>query len=572
METAAHATGMVRALPDWSAVPSDSEEDRLFFNGRLAYFGKVTFLMSAGFLGIGLVMTAILASPRTVLGRLTSTDDLGHIFAFSVSAVQWALCRSGRRSPRALNVIDAGGVVLAAIGYACMPLGEHVKNFAQIMVVVPATMITVVLRSIVLPGTQRRTFWISTAACLPMLAVAYYVARYHLNFPAALARAYTIQGSLWAVLIVAVSTLASRVIYGLQQRVRDAAEVGQYTLEEKIGEGGMGVVYRARHVLLRRSTAVKLLPPDRTGAQNLARFEREVQQTSRLTHPNTVAIYDYGHTADGIFYYAMEYLDGLTLEQLVQHDGPQPPARVAHLLRQACGALAEAHDAGLIHRDVKPANLMLCVRGGIADHLKVLDFGLVKELAKGNDAPELSTTGTFLGTPLYIAPEAITHPNQVDGRADLYALGAVGYFLLTGTPPFHGVTLIEICSKHLHAAPQPPSARSGQPVPPALDALILRCLAKRPEDRPASAAALAEALEAAPGVPAWTAAEARRWWQERGGPVTRAVAAARRDETATTPGQRTVAVDIGVRHQQAPPRPAAAIVPRADAGRPAGTG
>jgi serine/threonine-protein kinase len=391
----------------------------------------------------------------------------------------------------------------------------------------------------VIPGTSRRNLWVSIAACVPVLISVYvFTPRPH-TLPA------TFNMALWTAIIVATATLASGVIHGLQQRVRDAAEVGQYTLEEKIGEGGMGVVYRARHLFLRRPTAVKLLPPARAGAETLARFEREVQQTSRLTHPNTVAIYDYGHTADGVFYYAMEFLDGVSLEQLVQHDGPQPPGRVVRILRQVCGALAEAHEAGLIHRDVKPANLLLCVRGGIPDLVKVLDFGLVKEV--GGDSPELSTAGAFVGTPLYSAPEGISRPDQVDARSDLYALGAVAYFLLTATPPFGGATLVEVCSKHLHAAPDSPSARLGRPLPPALEALVLRCLAKRPDDRPPSAAALAEALDDCPDVPPWTDAAARAWWADRGAAIKEALAQARRGQRPTGEGQRTVMVDLGER-------------------------
>jgi serine/threonine-protein kinase len=301
------------------------------------------------------------------------------------------------------------------------------------------------------------------------------------------------------------------VIFGLRQKVREARHPGQYTLEDKLGEGGMGVVYRARHAMLRRPTAVKLLPFEKAGEHGLQRFEREVQLTSQLSHPNTVAIYDYGRTPDRIFYYAMEYLEGITLERLVDEHGPQPPARVAHVLRQITGSLGEAHGVGLIHRDVKPANVILCERGGVLDVAKVVDFGLVRDL----EAPQGATlTGlnTITGTPLYLAPEAITDPPSVDARSDLYAVGAVAYFMLTGRNVFEGATLIEVCSHHLHTAPVPPSQRVGHALPPKLEALVMACLEKDPRRRPQSAQQVADSLLACDDLGSWADADARKWW------------------------------------------------------------
>jgi serine/threonine-protein kinase len=283
-------------------------------------------------------------------------------------------------------------------------------------------------------------------------------------------------------------------------------------LHEKIGEGGMGVVFRATHALLHRPAAVKLLAAGHDNPESLERFEREAELTSRLSHPNTVSVYDFGRTESGTPFYAMEYLDGLDLETLVERHGPQDPRRVAHLLAQLAGALAEAHGIGLIHRDVKPANVMLCERGGAHDVVKVLDFGLTKELgATGLDA---SDGGRVVGTPLYLPPEAVVAPERVDARSDLYAVGAVGYFLLTGAPPFAGGTIAEVCAHHLHTEPLAPSRR-GFRVPRALEALILRCLAKSPEDRPESADALrAELLELGA---TWTDADAQSFWAEHHG-------------------------------------------------------
>ncbi len=296
----------------------------------------------------------------------------------------------------------------------------------------------------------------------------------------------------------------------LQRAVLEARHLGQYTLEEKLGAGGMGTVYRARHAMLRRPTAVKLLNVDKTTGAAVARFERKVQITSGLTHPNTVAIFDYGRTPEGIFYYAMEFLDGTNLDDLVGRSGPLPEGRVVFLLRQICGSLAEAHTLGMVHRDVKPANIFLTCRGGLYDFVKVLDFGLVKTTSA--DEAGLTAANAVTGTPLYLSPEAVNHPEQVDARSDVYAIGAVGYFLLTGTPVFTGASIMEICLKHVQATPEPPSTRLGKPMNRALEDLVLRCLSKSPADRPASAGVLLQELEGCVIDAPWTAEHAAAWW------------------------------------------------------------
>jgi CHASE1-domain containing sensor protein len=326
--------------------------------------------------------------------------------------------------------------------------------------------------------------------------------------------------------LLAFGLAALQTIRGLRAHIRETQQLGQYTLLERLGEGGMGVVYKARHAMLRRPTAIKLLQgPDQDPLQ-LARFEREVQLTSELSHPNTIAIYDYGRTPAGVFYYAMEYIEGLTLEQLVEQEGPLPAARVVHLLRQVASALTEAHAAGLIHRDIKPANVMLCQKGGVPDFIKVMDFGLVKDIGtpRGANSPRpltLSASAALLGTPSYLAPEAISTPAELDARADLYALGAVAYFLLAGVPVFTGQTIMEVCGHHLYTAPRPPSELA--PVPASLEALVLRCLAKNASQRFASAAALLGALSELHDTGSWTEADARSWWQARGDTLLRAL-------------------------------------------------
>jgi hypothetical protein len=307
----------------------------------------------------------------------------------------------------------------------------------------------------------------------------------------------------------------SRQHRALQKATLAARHLGQYALEEKLGAGGMGTVYRARHAMLRRPTAVKLLDVDKMSNAAIARFEREVQLTGALTHPNTVAIFDYGRTPDGIFYYAMEYLDGMNLDELVKRFGPLPETRTVFILRQVCGALAEAHAAGLVHRDVKPANIFLTSRGGMYDFAKVLDFGLVKALDV-EDTANLTSANVMTGTPLYASPEAVIHPDQVDVGADVYAVGAVGYFLLTGTPVFTGDSVVEICMKHVKATPESPSVRSGRSVSCDLEKLLLRCLAKTPSDRPSDAADLLKQLDACTIDGEWTAIDATAWWAVRG--------------------------------------------------------
>jgi serine/threonine-protein kinase len=346
------------------------------------------------------------------------------------------------------------------------------------------------------------------------------------------------------------STLAAALAYAfsavlrLRRQVKAARRLGQYTLVEKLGEGGMGTVYRAHHALLRRPTAIKLLDPARSSPAAIARFESEVQLTSALAHPNTVTVYDYGHSPEGVFYYAMEYIDGITLQELVDADGPQPPGRVVAIVVQICAALAEAHAIGLVHRDVKPANVMLCNRAGVADFVKVFDFGLVKDLTSGQSR-ELSQQAVLIGTPLYVAPEVALRTERIDARADIYALGAVAYFLLTGTAVFGGTTAIEVCMKHVTEPPEPPSSRLGQKVDPALEALVMKCLAKEPSDRPVSAQELARALDAL-DLPAWTQSDAEAWWEVRGESFTE-IRRAARIGTLRPPVDRTLEVDRGRR-------------------------
>jgi len=312
----------------------------------------------------------------------------------------------------------------------------------------------------------------------------------------------------------------SIVVARLRSRVEQVRQLGRYRVEKKLGQGGMGTVYLARHALLRRPTAIKILEGTDEGGstgstvegEHVTRFEREVQVTSSLTHPNTIQIYDFGAAPDGSFYYAMEYVGGLTLQTLIASDGPQPEARVLHLMRQIAGSLAEAHSANLIHRDLKPSNIMLCERGGMVDFVKVLDFGLVRMM--GSDQLGLTSTQALTGTPLYMPPEAVENPKDIDARADVYQLGAVAYFLLTGRPPFEGATVVDVLAKHMRERPDLPSDVLGHALSPDLERIVMRCLEKDPAARYDDANALVEAFESCAVEGSWAQPEARDWWRQ----------------------------------------------------------
>jgi serine/threonine-protein kinase len=292
-------------------------------------------------------------------------------------------------------------------------------------------------------------------------------------------------------------------------RVVSPLRLGAYALQRKIGEGGQGVVYQARHADSRRLLAIKLMAGDCSNAR-VRRFEREGRLTAGLSHPNTVTIYDQGRTPEGVSYYAMELLDGLTLAELVERHGPLPAGRAIHILLQLSAALEAAHARGLVHRDIKPANVYVCARDYPPDFVKLLDFGLVREVDAGSD-PAVSGANALVGTPLFLSPEAITLPDQVDARADIYGVGAVAYFLLTGRTPFQGRNAVEVCAHHLHTVPEAPSRYAA--VPADLERLILACLAKDRAERPANARALLRALERCEARGSWQAADAERWWE-----------------------------------------------------------
>ena len=369
------------------------------------------------------------------------------------------------------------------------------------------------------PETLRRTVAIVAGLALTALGVTLYMAlgdplyRPHAGAMLALM-------TFWMLVASTIAVFGSYKLAELRQQVDEARRLGSYRLLRRIGAGAMGEVFLAEHLLLKQPCAIKLLRPElAANTLTMQRFEREVHAVSRLTSWNTVRIYDYGYADDGTFYYAMEYLPGFTLEALVRRFGQLPPARAIHMLRQLCAALREAHGMGLVHRDIKPANVIACVRGGESDVAKLLDFGTVREVGAGGDT--VTVDGSVLGTPAYMSPEQVHGEATLDGRSDIYSVGALGYYLLTGTPPFERDSPVKVLVAHVNETPDVVRLRRPE-VAADLDAVIMRCLAKRPAQRFPDAAALDAALAACADAGRWDATAADAWWDVHGREVSAA--------------------------------------------------
>ncbi|MGQ0547431.1 MAG: serine/threonine protein kinase [Betaproteobacteria bacterium] len=321
-------------------------------------------------------------------------------------------------------------------------------------------------------------------------------------------------GVVFSALVIAVfAALASTLsVLRLRRQLGHGRKLGPYRLTKRIGEGGVAAIYLAEHDLLKRPTAVKLMKPARMTEVLIARFEREVQLASSLSHPNTIEIFDYGRTRDGLLYYAMEYLDGLTVSEVLARDGAVPVARTVHILRQVCAALAEAHGKGIVHRDISPDNIMVCRHGGQFDFVKVLDYGLVKQMDPKQVTRDLTHGLRIVGTPLYMAPERLRDPSDVDPRADIYAVGAVAYIMLTGRRMFAATDDLALTSQVLNESPLPLAEAASQPLPSDLEHLVMSCLAKRREHRTQRVADLGEAFDALAAEYRWTQADAEAWW------------------------------------------------------------
>jgi serine/threonine protein kinase len=500
--------------------PSTSAEDTEFLRERVASMGRL-----GASLALFMFMVAV-AIDLVEDGRVAweKPAKAWHLIGILLMMQVWLINRKFRLSERNVRILEGLGVVGATSAFTIMSCSMAQAQSPHLTALLAATLLAV-SRAIYVPCRPMQTFQIGILQGLPLVASVVFSLR---NTPIesiqelsqslgadSSADVAGIIGAVtagWWIASMSLATAATQVIYGLRRRVKEIRKLGQYTLEEKLGEGGMGEVYRASHSMLRRPTAVKLLAAKRISIDDVQRFESEVQLTASLTHPNTITVFDYGRTPEDVFYYAMEFIDGATLSEVVEVDGAQNVARVIHILHDVLAALVEAHGIGLVHRDIKPANIMLCRQGGKEDFTKVLDFGLVMTIDQEKSG---SSDPGVLGTPLYMAPESFFSPGDIDARTDLYAVGAVGYFLLTGNHVFPSETVGEVARRHQEETPQLPSERLGEPVAPDVELFLLRLLAKSREDRPQSAAeALSELRKIA--VSDWTDDQANKWWQHFG--------------------------------------------------------
>jgi serine/threonine-protein kinase len=469
------------------------------------------------FANVGMGVGSRLLGAHLGLPPPSGTVLFAEIAAVAASLGIFALTRRTDQDPAELLdrglVYEVGMGFLIAVAYHCWPAppGQMPKGWSPVAV-------WLVAFALLVPATRGKNF-LATVATALMDPLGLMVS-FALGSPAPPA---LVVASMFlpTAIAAAAAVVGSRVVSELSEQAGRAQELGSYRLVSLLGRGGMGEVWRAEHRMLARDAAIKLVRggTDHSGRELMARFEREAKVTAGLRSPHTVQLYDFGRSDDGAFYYVMELLDGFALDEIVRRFGPLAPGRVVHVMRQVCHSLAEAHAAGLVHRDIKPGNIFLGRYGGDPDFVKVLDFGLVKTLAASG--ADLTQTGLIAGTPAYMPPE-MALGRAVDGRTDLYALGAVGYTLLTGLPVFERATALETIHDHASTIPIPPSRRVATPIPPGLERVLLDCLAKEPHERPESARALEARLAEIRLPEPWKREDAERWWNRNGGQTVRA--------------------------------------------------
>jgi serine/threonine protein kinase len=472
---------------------------------------------------VGICAAAFSKLALSAVGGTVDASDFGLPDVFGLAAVVmglavFAVVRRGVLSSKRLLDFGLFFLVFGALGIAVREFWSGLPQTPGVSFSVPAECVWLVVYPLLVPNTPKKIL-VSSLLAASMGPVALVISTAAngtaVGQPLDVAAYFGTSSYLCAIL----AYLVAGIVHRGNMRLNDAREIGSYGLIERIGAGGMGEVWRAQHRLLARPAAIKLIRSNwlgdtLSGRDTLVRrFEREARDTAALRSIHTIDVYDFGLTDQGDFYYVMELLDGVSIEQLVTRFGPVCPARTVYFLRQVCHSLDEAHARGLVHRDVKPANILVCRLGPDEDFVKVLDFGLVKHNTDGATVTMLSIEGTTVGTPAYMAPEVALGRPDVDGRADIYSLGCVAYYLLTGQPVFSGDTMVATAMAHVQDTPVPPSRRSELVIPPALEALILECLAKDPAARPASAAAVSARLASTVPVDGWTPDAAHAWWE-----------------------------------------------------------
>jgi serine/threonine-protein kinase len=530
----------------------DTSNGAAFVQQRLALFAKLITLIAAAFFTINLVIGLWFGLPLRDLAD--SRGSLANLAGLGLLASVWLICRRGQRSLATLSLLDTLALLGACTAWALFIDDRYIESVYSAVVSVA---VTTIARAIFVPSGVGRTLRLSLLAITPVLVLMWVwlgtrwwerTSIFDVYAPGLTA----INQTLLLAVVVAMAVVTSRILYALRQTVREANELGQYLLEEKLGAGGMGEVWRARHRLLVRAAAIKLIRPEVLAASNagpetvLRRFEREALATAALRSPHTVHLYDFGQAEDGTLFYVMELLQGIDLEKLVSRFGPVPPERAIHLLKQVCHSLEEAHQNGLTHRDIKPANIFVSGTGTECDFVKVLDFGLVRlRPADSGNNPLHTNEETVGGTPAYAAPEVVLGEAAYDHRVDIYAVGCVGYWLLSGRLVFDSTSSMAMLADHARTRAPRLASRTELVVPSELEQIIMDCLEKDPTLRPASAAELSRRLTSCTVEQAWTPQRAERWWREH---------------LPTAADERAVA-DVLLSHEGSPVR---ALRPRRD--------
>jgi serine/threonine-protein kinase len=506
-------TTLTRDKPRESGL--DTSNGLEFIQRRIGLFAGLVGLISLAFLIVGAV-----GSRALDLRAAVNLRPIAHLAGLALLAAIWLACRWRRFGLVALERLDALALIGSCMAWAFFiepPIAETIQGAGA------SVTMTVLTRAIMVPSRAGRTLRLTIAAVLPVTILMWVtLGAFQPDVPRAARSAVVtmtaVFQTLMMVVLTAMATITSRTLYDLRRRVREANELGQYALEERLGTGGMGEVWRARHRFLVRPAAVKLIRPEFLASVRtdpdipLRRFEREALATAALRSPHTVQLYDFGEAEDGTLFYVMELLVGIDLETLVSRFGPVPAERAVHILKQVCHSLDEAHRNGLTHRDIKPANIFVTGTGTELDFVKVLDFGLVQLRSVRTAGGDLTAEATVACTPAYAAPEIARGETSYDHRVDIYAVGCVAYWLLTGHRVFDARTTMQLLIDHASAPPAPPRTRTELPIPPDLEQVILDCLEKDPGRRPASAEILAQQLAACRLPGPWTHDRAEQWW------------------------------------------------------------